>query len=129
MPLERPRAEQRKWWIIGTLGVVLMTAFCIWFGIQWTSNTVTANQHGFKVLSDDRIQVSWDVIPSDKDKPVTCTLIALNDRRDVLGSKSVSLKPSPYDSTTYTDIVRTTSRAVSGTVKECHYTGEKAQAE
>lgn len=129
MPLPRPPAEQRKWWIIGTIGIGLMTAFAVWFGLQWTSHTVTANQHSFKVIGDDRVQISWDVIPSDKNKPVTCTLIALNDRRDVLGSKTVQLKPSPYDSTTYTDTLRTTSRAVSGTVKECHYTGEKPRGE
>lgn len=126
MPPARPQAEQRKWWIIGGLGVALMTALAVWFGVSSTSNTINATQHGFKILGDDRIRVSWDVVPSEKNKPITCTLIALNDKRDVLGTKTVSLRPSPYTSTTYSDVVRTTSRAVSGTVRECHYTGERA---
>lgn len=125
----RPPAEQRKWWIIGTIGVAIMTAFAVWFGLSASSNTVTANQAGFKILGDDRIQVSWDVIPSERNKPITCTLIALNDKRDVLGTKVVQLKASSYRSTRYEDVVRTTSRAVSGTVKECHYTGERAPSQ
>lgn len=121
----RPQAEQRKWWIIGIIGVILMSVFAAWFGISASSNTVTANQAGFKVISDDRIEVRWDVIPSERNRAITCTIIALNDKRDVLGTKQVELKPSPYRSTRYSDVLRTTSRAVSGTVKECHYTGER----
>lgn len=125
----RPQSERRKWWIIGTVGVALMSALAIWFALSATSHTVTANQAGFTINGDDRVTVRWDVIPSERDKPITCTLIALNDKRDVLGTKTVSLAPSSYRSTRYEDVVRTTSRAVSGTVKECHYTGERAPSQ
>lgn len=117
-------ATKRRWWIISAVGVAVMLALCIWYALTWQSDNITANQAGFSVKSDDLVTVSWDVVPSKKE-PITCTLIALSDRRDVLGTKVVQLKKSPYNSTRYNADIRTTSRAVSATVKECHYTSDK----
>lgn len=127
MSRPRPNTAQRKWWIIGGIGVAIMCALAAWWGIS-ASKGVTANQAGFKVISNDRTQVTWDVI-TPKKKAVTCTIIAMDDRRNVLGTKTVSLKRSQYTSTRYTDTLRTTARAVTGTVQECHYTGERAPAQ
>lgn len=117
-------ARQKKWWIIGAVGVLVMSLLAGWFAIS-ASGGVGYSQAGFKVESDSSVKVIWDVHTPEK-KPVTCTLITLNDKRDVLGTKVVNLPVSKYESTRYTQHVKTVSRAVTGTVQECHYTGERA---
>ena len=121
-PGDRKRA-QKKWWITGTLGVLLMSLLAGWFALS-ASQGVTYQQAGFKIISNSAVDVRWDVTAKEK-RPVTCTLITLNDKRDVLGTKVVNLPVSKYESTRYSQVVKTTSRAVTGTVKECHYTGER----
>lgn len=118
----RPRGRgNRKWWLIGVVGIMLMSIFAAWFGLS-ASRGVDAKQAGFKVISDSEVKVIWDVVTLEEKAPVTCTLITMNDKRDVLGTKVVQLPKSEYKSTRYTQVVKTTSRAVTGTVKECHYT-------
>ena len=125
--LESPRSRrgsQRTWWIIGIVGVLAMSAIAAWFGIS-ASEGVKFSQAGFKVLSPAEVRVSWDVV-TPKKKPVTCTLIAMNDRRDVVGTKIVDVPASQFTSTRYTNVLKTTQLAVTGTVKECHYQGDRA---
>lgn len=96
-----------------------MTALAVWFGLR-TSDSLSATQAGFTVISDHKIQVVWDVVDPEH-KPISCTIIAMDIDRNVVGTKSVKLARSRYESTRYHQDLLTTSRAVTGTVSACSY--------
>ena len=116
------KPNQRTWWIIAAVGIAAMAVLAAWFGLALSKN-VSATQAGFSVKSDSLVEVRWDVVTPEK-KPVTCRLIALDNSRNVVGTKVVNLAVSKFDSTRYTAEIKTTSRPVTATVDQCQYTDQ-----
>lgn len=119
MSLPRPTPDQRKWWVIAGVGIALMTAFAVWFGMRQAQG-IQANQAGFTVKSNSDVELQWDVV-APQHKPIECTLIAEDNQRNVLGTKTVKLAASKYTSTRYHADIATTDRPVTATVSSCSY--------
>lgn len=119
MQLPTPPAGQGKWWVIGTVGVVVMTALAIWFGLA-ASSGVQWSDAGNDVVSDTQVRVIFDVT-NQNGRPVTCTIEAQDVNHSQVGVTTVDLPASSMDSVRYTRTVRTVTRAVTGTVDSCSY--------
>ena len=119
MPIPRPAPGQGKWWLIGTLGVLVMSAFAIWFGIA-ASRGVQWEDAGHDIVSDTRVTVTFDVI-NQNGKPVSCTIEAQDNEHSQVGVTTVDLPPTSKDVVRYIRTVRTVTRAVTGTVDSCRY--------
>lgn len=119
MRLPRPAPGQGKWWVIGTVGVVVMSAIAIWFGIA-ASSGVQWEDAGHDIVSATQVQVTFDVI-NQSGKPVSCTIEAQDNNHAQVGITTVDLPASTKNVVRYTRTVRTVTKAVTGTVDTCHY--------
>ncbi|TWP36199.1 DUF4307 domain-containing protein [Leekyejoonella antrihumi] len=119
MTITRPAPGQLKWWVIGTVGILLGCAVAVWFGISSTRG-VSWSDAGFNIVGNTRVDVTFDVIHQNG-KPVTCTLEALDLQHGQVGQTTVDLPASTYSSTRYTRTVHTVAKAVTGTVDSCSY--------
>lgn len=119
MQLPRPAPGQGKWWAIGSVGVLVMTAFATWFGIA-ASGGVQWSDAGHDIVSDTQVQVTFDVI-NQNGRPVTCTIEAQANDHSQVGVATFALPASDKGVVRYTRTLRTVTRAVTGTVDTCHY--------
>lgn len=119
MRVTLPPPEQRKWWIIGAIGILVASLLAVWFGISATRG-VSWETVGYRPLDDRRIEVTFDVIHQDG-RAVTCDLHALDFNRNQIGVLTAQLPASSYESTRYTRIVPTVTKGVMGEVVTCRY--------
>lgn len=119
MQLPTPPAGQGKWWVIGAVGVVVMTAIAIWFGLA-ASSGVQWSDAGNQVVSDTQVRVTFDVT-NQNGRPVSCTIEAQDIHHSQVGVTTVDLPASTTNSVRYTRTVRTVTRAVTGKVDRCFY--------
>ncbi|KNX37958.1 DUF4307 domain-containing protein [Luteipulveratus halotolerans] len=120
MAISRPAPGEGKWWVLGTIGVLLGVVLATWWGVSATQG-VSWNDAGNKVVSDRSVQVRFDVT-ADTSKGVTCKVKALAVDHSVVGSKQVTYPPSKHSSTRYVETIATTQRATTATVDSCDYT-------
>ncbi|GGB46878.1 hypothetical protein GCM10011492_42510 [Flexivirga endophytica] len=119
MAVPRIPPEQRAWWIIGTIGVLIMTAGAVWWGISATSG-VSWDNGPFTVVNDRSVKVTFYVTNQD-DKPVRCRLEAQDIKHDRVGVRTVDLPASHFRTTEYTRVIPTVDTAVTGFVDHCEY--------
>lgn len=114
----------RTWWIVGTIGVLLMSAVAIWFGIASTVGRVHWSDAGFEVVADDRVDVRFD-LTRDPDRSVVCLLQAQDERYAVVGSVETTIGPVASSPSRHIGTVRTAGPAVAGHVEHCRYADEE----
>ena len=119
MAIPRPAPEQRKWWIIGIVGVLIGIGLATWWGISATRG-VSWENGPYKVDGSRSVQITFYVTNQDG-KPVRCTLEAQDITHNRVGVLTVDLPPSHYTTTAYTRTVKTVSTAVTGIVDNCEY--------
>lgn len=112
--------RQRTWWVVGVVGVSVMTAVAIWFGIAATAGRVHWTTTGFEVASDAEVAVRFD-LNRDPDRAVTCTLHALDANHFRVGTATVTVPAAPSSPSRHVESVRTVTRAVTGYVDFCAY--------
>lgn len=116
------RPQQRTlWWIIGILGVAAMTGLAIWFGIAGSSGKVHWYNGGFKIVSEQEIEIRFDVV-RDGDRAVLCDLHALDDKHARVGTGQVVVEATPGETRSrHAESLRTVSRATTGYADSCAY--------
>lgn len=114
------RVSRRTWWVVGTLGVAAMTAIAIWFGISATSGKVHWVNTGFDVISDEHVDVRFD-LRRDPDRAVVCDLHALDGHHARVGTGQVTVPPTEQSPSRHIEPLRTVTRAVTGYVDTCSY--------
>ncbi|WP_256838376.1 DUF4307 domain-containing protein [Ornithinimicrobium faecis] len=119
-PTSPTRTSNRTWWIVGTIGVAAMTALAIWFGIAATSGKVHWVNTGFDVISDEQIDIRFD-LRRDSSQAVVCDLHALDEHHGRVGTGQVTVPPTDQSPSRHIEPLRTASRAVSGYVDTCTY--------
>jgi hypothetical protein len=118
MPLPRPAPGTGRWWVVGlTLGSIGV-ALAVWLGLANSLGQVTWTDTGYKVVDDRTVRVDFDVHRSPQ-QAVTCRVRALDRSFGVVGVIDVSVPASQEASVHQQVTVRTTSRAVTGTVQDC----------
>lgn len=117
MAISMPTGRDRFWWIFGAIGVAIMTALAIVWGVS-ASSGISWTDTGHKVVDDRTIQLRFDVVDHERG-PVECTLSALAETKAVVGRRTVQLPASQFDSTRHVVEVRTAQRSVAGQVDDC----------
>lgn len=118
---QAPARNRAVWWVVGIVGCGLGVALAVWIGLADTVGQVTWNDVGYEVVDDRTVTVSFDV-HRPAGTPVTCTVRALDKRFGTVGTVEVAIPAGPGTAVNRTVEIRTTTRAVTGTVKLCEAT-------
>jgi uncharacterized protein DUF4307 len=118
MPLPRPAPGTGKWWAIGIAGVTVGVALAVWLGLSYSVGQVTWTDTGYRVIDDRSVQVDFDV-HRPEGQAVTCVVRALDQAFGTVGTLEVQIPASPQGSVHRQVTVRTTTRAVTGVVRDC----------
>lgn len=113
-------SSKATWWVIGSIGVAVMVALAIWFGVSATSGKVHWYNTGFEVVSEEQVDVRFD-LRRDPTRAVECDLHALDDKHARVGTGSVVVAPGPESPSRHIEPVRTVARATTGYVDSCSY--------
>ena len=118
MPIPRPAPGTAKWWVVGTIGILLGCAMAVWLGLASTLGKPSAENLGYRVIDDTTVDVTYRVRrPIGRD--VTCAIRAMDKGFGTVGLVEVHIPGSDTSSVQRTTRVRTTTRAVTGVVKSC----------
>lgn len=107
----------RRWWLIGGCLIAVASALAIWWGVSATRG-ISWSPVSVRVAGPHQVDVTFDVVDQN-DRPVSCTLVAYDLQHATVGSTTVDLPASNYQSTRYTRSVRTIAAAVTGEVTHC----------
>lgn len=102
------------------VGVALAGAVgaAAWLGLRVGVAPVSGQEVAFRV-ADDAVEVTFDVVRPDPSRPATCRVEALNESHAQVGVVTVDVPASADGRVRLTTTVRTSERAVTGTVRSC----------
>ncbi len=117
MPLPRPAPGTGKWWGIGIAGVAVGVALAVWLGLSYSVGQVTWTDTGYRVIDDRSVQVDFDVHRpgAGRDLRRAGPGPGLRHRRHAGGADP----GLPGGLGAPAGDVRTTTRAVTGVVRDC----------
>ena len=118
MALPRPAPGTGRWWAIGITGCLVGVALVVWLALAGSVGRVTWTDTGFDVVDDRTVVVDFDV-HRPEGQAVTCVVRALDEGFATVGSLEVAVPASAQRSVHRRVTVRTTTRAVTGGVREC----------
>jgi len=118
MPLPRPAPGTGRWWVIGTIGCAIGVALATWLGLANSLGRVTWTDTAYRVVDDRTVTVDFDVYRS-PGQAVQCRVRALDQAFGVVGVVDVAIPAGEARSVHRQVTIRTTSRAVTGTVQSC----------
>jgi hypothetical protein len=105
-------------WVFSAIGILLGCAMAVWWGLASTLGAPTWTVVGYQVIDDRNVNVTYLVSrPTGRD--VTCMIRALDRSFGTVGLVEVHIPASNASSVRRTTHIRTTTRAVTGTVKSC----------
>lgn len=113
----RDARRQRGWVIGGVLFTLVLLGFVVWAGVGNAKDDVSWRDLGYHVDSPSQVTARWE-LTKPKDRSVTCLVRALDKGYGVVGSKEVQV-PAGRELVDTTTVLRTTSLAVTGTVRSC----------
>lgn len=113
----------RRWWVIGGIAVVIMSALAAWWGVAATQGRVHWVDTGFQVMSGTQVDVRFD-LRRDPDRAVVCQLEAQADSHLVVGRTEVTVPAGESSPSRHIESVRTASPAITGYVQQCWYADE-----
>lgn len=120
---DQRRVSTRTWWVVGVIGVLVMSGLAVWFGLSATVGRVHWTDTGHSITSDTEALVRFD-LTRDPAREVTCRLQALDERRGTVGTAEVVVPPGDTSPTRHVEPVRTVTRALTAYVERCWYTDE-----
>jgi hypothetical protein len=98
--------------------LVLLVAGTVWIGLDQANPGVRADIPRYEVTSDTTVQVDIEVA-KDRGREATCVLRSLGSDGAEVGRKEIRL-PSGLGDGTITEELRTTERANTVTLADCH---------
>lgn len=113
-----PDRGSRRWWVAGGLFVVLASALVVWFGVSSTQGAVKATDIGYKHTGEREITMIFDVT-REPGTAVSCTVTAMDGDYGRVGTAQHEVPASEERTTRVRAAVRTTTQAVTATVKQC----------
>ena len=118
MPLPRPAPGTGMWWVLGVAGCTVGAGLATWLALANTVGQVTWVDTGYRDVTSSSVTVDFDVHRA-PGVQVTCTVKALDQAFGVVGLRTVDVPASSERAIHQRVTVRTTSRPVTGIVKEC----------
>ncbi len=117
-PRRPARRRPRRGLVLGSIGVGLGVVLAVWLALANSLGAVTWTDTGYVVNGDRSVTVTFDV-HRPAGTAVRCTVRALDKRFGAVGTKDVDIPAGAEPSVSRRVTVRTTARAVTGTVKRC----------
>jgi hypothetical protein len=124
-----PPSASRRWVVIGTVLITAFTALIVALGVYLQQDRVTATVTNYRVVDDRTVEVGFDVRRS-AGTAVVCRVQAISIDFAAVGTLDVRIPADEADGarTVHRDVmVRTTTRANTGTVQNCVVEGERSQ--
>ncbi|HSF99132.1 MAG TPA: DUF4307 domain-containing protein [Ornithinibacter sp.] len=118
MPLSRPAPGTARWWVVGTLGILLAVGVIVWWGIVSTAGSVRPEVTGYAVESDAVVVVEYD-LHRPEGVAVVCRVSALDPSKARVGTVEDAVPAAGPTSVHRVVRVRTSVRAVTGVVDSC----------
>lgn len=118
MALPRPAPGTGRWWVVGTVGVLLGVAAVVWYGLATTVGSVRPEVTAYRVESDTSIVVEYD-LHRPAGTAVTCRVAALDSTRGRVGTVEDAVPAEGPTSVHRVVRLRTSVRAVTGVVDSC----------
>ena len=118
MPLPRPAPGTTRWWVLGSVGIIVSVGVIIWWGIVGTAGSVRPEVTGYRVESDASIVVRYD-LHRPSDTAVLCRVSALDGSKARVGTVEDTVAAGGPTSVQREVRVRTSARAVTGVVDSC----------
>jgi hypothetical protein len=115
--IPRPAPGTARWWVVGTLGILLGCAMAVWFGLAGTVGRPSWTLVGYRVIDDRAVDVTYVVSPP-AGRGATCLIQAMDQSFATVGLLEVHI-PASVAPAQRTTRVRTTTRAVTGVVRSC----------
>ena len=103
---------------VGAVAALLALGWVVWAGLGQAGADVRASDVGFRVVSDQQVDVTYDV-GKDPGRTAVCTLQALDRGKGTVGLAKVETGPTRERVTRTTATIRTSALAVTGIVREC----------
>lgn len=125
---DRAAPQQRRWWTIGLVAVLVMSTLAVIWGLAATRGRVHWVNTGFEVISEGQVDVRFD-LRRDPDREVVCTLEAQADSHVVVGRTQVSVPPADSSPSRHVESVATASPAITGYLDQCWYADEAPRQE
>ncbi|MGB5951506.1 MAG: DUF4307 domain-containing protein [Ornithinimicrobium sp.] len=123
MPAPSSPRSTRAWWLIGSVGVLMMTALAVWFGVASVTGKPNWVNTGFDVAAQDEVAVRFD-LRRDPSRVVECAVEAQDASRFVVGRTTTRVEATQQSPSRHVATVQTTARAVTGYVEDCRYISE-----
>lgn len=106
-------------WLLIGLCVAVVLAWTIWAGVHGATK-VGGQVHSFHADSDTQVSIRVDVQRHDSTRAATCDVTAVGTNGIAVGQTSVTVPAGGTKMTTLDVPVRTTARALSAKVDNCH---------
>ena len=103
---------------VGAVASLAALGWVVWAGLGQAGADVRTSAVGFRIVSDQRVDVTYDV-GKDPHRTAVCTLQALDRGKGTVGVAQVETGPTRERVTRVTAPVRTSALAVTGNVREC----------
>ncbi len=121
------RSSRKVTWVLGILAtIVLATAlltWTVWAGLHGSRAPITAQIHGYQVVSATKVDAIIVVHRPDPARPAQCTLYAVSADHQRVGETTVTFAPSTHPDQTVHASVKTFSAAVTAQLESCRTTG------
>ncbi len=103
---------------VGAVAALAALGWVVWAGLGQAGADVRSTAVGFRIVSDQRVDVTYD-IGKDPGRTAVCTLQALDRGKGTVGVAEVETGPTRARVTRTTATIRTSALAVTGIVREC----------
>jgi len=116
--IPHPAPGTARWWVVGTVGILLGSALAVWFGLSSTVGRPSWTDLGYRVIDDRTVEVTY-LVSRPIGREITCQIRALDRAFGTAGLVEVHVPASDTSSVQRTTRVHTTTRAVTGGVRSC----------
>lgn len=114
----RSAGRHRRWWVVGGFLVAGALALTVWFGLSATQDAIITQDVGFEHQGDEEIVMIFDVT-REPGTTVSCTITAMDGEYGRVGTAQHEVPASRERTTRVRVPVRTTTQAITATVKGC----------
>jgi Domain of unknown function (DUF4307) len=117
------RLSKRQQTVLGTLGVVALTAVVSIIAWPASNPSISSAVVGYTVVSNTQVKVEFEVVKPAAEAAV-CTIQAVDINGAVVGTRNVPIPADPGGpkSVTLTEPLQTSAHAIDGEVTECDLT-------
>lgn len=114
----RTTRSRKPWLITAIIAGVALLIGAVWLGIRAMDTSVNSDDLGYHVVDEHRVDVTFQAT-SPRNKPLYCTVKALDEEFGIVGWKTFEYPASPEHARAFSVSVPTVALATTGLVENC----------